>query len=187
MVSEMARWVLVNTKVDPLEVANAWGISESECWDYISDYTDALREAEEKREPLTIQEEMRSWVDIIPNKNNIKIAVIKEKLIDAKTYPDKYDVEKLLMEVKVLTGRVEQITPQDIARAKEHPIQHLVKTTGRRGNVSCPFHKDKTPSFQIKKNNTFTCYSCGEYGDVIDLYQKLNNVSFLQAVEALKT
>ena len=74
----------------------------------------------------------------------------------------------------------------DVERAKEHPIAELLNTQGKRGNVSCPFHKDRKPSLQITKKNTFTCYSCGEYGDSIDLYQKLHNVNFIDAVKALK-
>lgn len=74
----------------------------------------------------------------------------------------------------------------DVEQAKAHPIAELLNTQGKKGNVSCPFHQDRKPSLQIKKNNTFTCYSCGEYGDSIDLYQKLHNVDFITAVKALQ-
>lgn len=77
-----------------------------------------------------------------------------------------------------------QATQVDVERAKEYPITELLNVT-RKGNISCPFHKDRNPSFQIKKNNTFTCHSCGEYGDSIDLYQKLNNKTFIESVKAL--
>lgn len=73
----------------------------------------------------------------------------------------------------------------DVERAKEYPLADLLNTQGKKGNVSCPFHQDRKPSFQITKKNTFTCHSCGEYGDSIDLYQKLHNVDFLAAVKAL--
>ena len=79
----------------------------------------------------------------------------------------------------------DSITQIDIERAKEHPISQLLNVT-RKGNISCPFHEDKTPSFQIRKNNRFTCYSCGEHGDVIDLYQKLHKTDFLTAIKNLK-
>lgn len=77
------------------------------------------------------------------------------------------------------------ITDTDIQRAKEYPIEELLDTKGKKGNVSCPFHEDKNPSLQIKKNNTWTCYSCGEFGDSIDIYMKLHNTDFLTAVKQL--
>jgi hypothetical protein len=184
MVSQTAKWVLVNTNIDPLQVADVWGIPESECWDYITDHARALREADESYDPLQVQKEVAEWVETIPNKNNIRIDAIKEQLIDAKQNPDKHDVPKLLFEVSVLSGRADKTTPEMIARAKEYPIATMLNVQ-RRGNVSCPFHKDLKPSFQIKPNNTFTCYSCGEYGDAIDLYKKLNNCSFNEAVQYL--
>lgn len=78
-----------------------------------------------------------------------------------------------------------QITQLDVERAKEYPLAQLLHTEGRKGNISCPFHDDRKPSFQIKKNNTFTCYSCGAYGDSIELYQKLHQVDFITAVKSL--
>ena len=79
----------------------------------------------------------------------------------------------------------EAIQQLDVERAKEYPLADLLNTQGKRGNVSCPFHQDRKPSFQITKKNTFSCHSCGEYGDSIDLYQKLHNVNFIDAVKAL--
>lgn len=79
---------------------------------------------------------------------------------------------------------VGEINDSMIVRAKEHPIADILNVNPR-GNISCPFHQDKKPSFQIKKNNTYTCYSCGDFGDAIDLYRKLNNTDFISAVKAL--
>lgn len=80
----------------------------------------------------------------------------------------------------------DKITQVDIDRAKEHPIENIFPNPIRRKMAICPFHAEKTPSCEIRKNNTFICYGCGEHGDTIDLYQKLNNVSFLEAVTKLK-
>ncbi len=182
---EEEKWILRNTNIDPLKIANAFGVSENDCWDYLTQYWHALREAEESYDPLAIQMEVRAWVQTIPDHKNIRINAIKEQLIDAKTNPQNHDVEKLLREVRYLKGTEEQITPEMIARAKEHPLEQLLDTKGKKGNVSCPFHKDLKPSFQITKKNTWTCHSCKEFGDPIDLYMKLNNVPFLTAVRAL--
>jgi len=44
--------------------------------------------------------------------------------------------------------------------------------------TKCPFHLEKTPSFVIyTEKNTFYAFCCNEYGDSIDLYAKINNVS----------
>lgn len=81
---------------------------------------------------------------------------------------------------------IDSITDSDILRAKETPIESILPSEVRRGYACCPLHHEKTPSFHIRKDNTFMCFGCQEYGDVIDLYQKLNNCSFIDAVKALK-
>lgn len=184
MVSEQARWVLSHTKVDPLKVAKVWQIPESECWEYLNALTEALNAAEKAHNAPETQKELRDWISTIPDKNEVRRAVLVEQLNEAKKYPNRYDVPRLLRDVKVLTGKIEDLSPESIAIAKNYPITQLLNVT-RKGNISCPFHKDKAPSFQITKRNTFTCYSCGEYGDVIDLYQKIYHTSFLEAVKAL--
>lgn len=174
----------MNTKVDPLLVAKVWGITEEECWDYIYLYNQALSTAEKAHNALQTQKELHEWLNTIQEKDDVKRQILLEKLNDAKIHPKRYDVPRLLWEVSVLTGKAEKITPDMIERAKGYPIYQLLNVT-RKGNISCPFHQDKNPSFHIKKNNKFTCYSCGEYGDVIDLYRKLHHVSLKEAVKAL--
>jgi len=50
----------------------------------------------------------------------------------------------------------------------------------------CPFHDEKTPSFRVTPARGFYyCFGCGEGGDVIKFVQKIQNVSFLEAVEFL--
>lgn len=50
---------------------------------------------------------------------------------------------------------------------------------------SCPLHQEKTPSFTVFNDERFTCFGCGEYGDVIQLYAKLENLSTGQAIRQL--
>lgn len=54
----------------------------------------------------------------------------------------------------------------------------------RRGMVSCPLHKDKTPSMKIYKNG-FRCFSCGWNGDVFDFVMRMDDLSFKEAFMAL--
>jgi DNA primase len=51
----------------------------------------------------------------------------------------------------------------------------------------CPFHDEKTPSFQVTPSRGFYyCFgACAEGGDVIDFLQKIENLSFIEAVERL--
>ncbi|RLP11440.1 DNA primase [Propionibacterium australiense] len=50
----------------------------------------------------------------------------------------------------------------------------------------CPFHDEKTPSFQVTPaRGLFYCFGCGEGGDVITFMQKIDNLSFTEAVQAL--
>jgi DNA primase len=50
----------------------------------------------------------------------------------------------------------------------------------------CPFHKEKTPSFSVHAGRQFYhCFGCGESGDVFSFVQRLENVSFPEAVRAV--
>lgn len=50
----------------------------------------------------------------------------------------------------------------------------------------CPFHDEKTPSFNVTPSRGFFhCFGCSEGGDVIDFVQKIENLSFVEAVERL--
>ena len=51
----------------------------------------------------------------------------------------------------------------------------------------CPFHDEKTPSFQVTPSRgLWYCFgACAEGGDVINFLQKIDNLSFTEAVERL--
>src|SRR5213082_3523343 len=50
----------------------------------------------------------------------------------------------------------------------------------------CPFHKEKTPSFSVHATRQFFhCFGCGVSGDVFSFVQKIENVSFPEAVRAV--
>lgn len=51
----------------------------------------------------------------------------------------------------------------------------------------CPFHEDHHPSLTVNpEKQYFTCFACGEKGDVIHFLQKIERVSFGEAVKKLK-
>src|SRR5919197_669484 len=50
----------------------------------------------------------------------------------------------------------------------------------------CPFHDEKTPSFNVRSTHgTFHCFGCGEGGDVTAFVMKIDHLSFVEAVERL--
>lgn len=50
----------------------------------------------------------------------------------------------------------------------------------------CPFHPDRTPSFEVNdEKGTYYCHGCGAGGDQITMLVKLEGMTFRQAVEWL--
>lgn len=50
----------------------------------------------------------------------------------------------------------------------------------------CPFHDEKTPSFQVTPaKGLFYCFGCGEGGDAIAFLMKHDNITFVEAIEQL--
>ena len=50
----------------------------------------------------------------------------------------------------------------------------------------CPFHKEKTPSFTVSSDKgLYYCFGCGEGGDVVRFVERMENLSFSEAVEQL--
>ncbi|WP_210650778.1 DNA primase [Nocardioides sp. SYSU D00065] len=50
----------------------------------------------------------------------------------------------------------------------------------------CPFHDEKTPSFNVNPaRQFFHCFGCGEGGDVIAFLMKVDGLSFVESVERL--
>jgi DNA primase len=50
----------------------------------------------------------------------------------------------------------------------------------------CPFHDEKSPSFNVTPaRGFFYCFGCQEGGDVIDFIQKIDQITFSEAVETL--
>jgi DNA primase len=50
----------------------------------------------------------------------------------------------------------------------------------------CPFHQEKTPSFNVDPTyQTYKCFGCGEGGDVFTFIEKHENMTFVEAAEYL--
>jgi DNA primase len=87
-----------------------------------------------------------------------------------------------------------RIRDEDIALVRERSSivdvaseQVTLKPAGG-GNLKglCPFHDEKTPSFTVAQaRNVYFCHGCGEGGDVINFVQKIDHLTFVEAVERL--
>src|ERR1700761_7806108 len=90
-----------------------------------------------------------------------------------------------------MPGRIRQ---EDIAAVRERsPIADVVGEYLQLRNAGgnslkglCPFHEEKTPSFNVTPSRgLYYCFSCAEGGDVISFVQKVDSLSFTEAVERL--
>ena len=70
----------------------------------------------------------------------------------------------------------------DIVKVIEGYIR-LRKAGAQNYSGLCPFHKEKSPSFNVQAVKQFYyCYGCHESGDVFSFVQKIENVGFPEAV-----
>ena len=61
-----------------------------------------------------------------------------------------------------------------------------LKRKGRLYGGLCPFHSEKTPSFYVYPDTqSFYCFGCGAAGDAISFAQKINSISYPEAVKLL--
>ncbi|MGH3761794.1 DNA primase [Actinophytocola sp.] len=90
-----------------------------------------------------------------------------------------------------MAGRIRE---SDIAQVRERTrVDDLVgeyvslrRAGGGALKGLCPFHDEKTPSFNVRPTHgTFHCFGCGEGGDVIAFLMKIDHLSFVEAVERL--
>lgn len=61
-----------------------------------------------------------------------------------------------------------------------------LRRAGRVYSGLCPFHSEKTPSFNVNpEKQFFYCFGCGTGGDVISFLMKLENMDFVDAAKHL--
>ncbi|MGY1770724.1 DNA primase [Blastococcus sp. SYSU D00813] len=87
-----------------------------------------------------------------------------------------------------------RIRAADIAAVRERSRidevvgEHLQLKRAGGGSLKglCPFHDEKSPSFHVTPSRgLYHCFGCGEGGDVISFIQKVDHLSFSEAVELL--
>jgi DNA primase len=61
-----------------------------------------------------------------------------------------------------------------------------LKKAGANFTALCPFHKEKTPSFNVNHHKQiFHCFGCGKGGDVFTFVKEYENIGFMDAVRRL--
>ncbi|MCG8609209.1 MAG: DNA primase, partial [Pseudomonadales bacterium] len=61
-----------------------------------------------------------------------------------------------------------------------------LKKAGSNYKACCPFHNEKTPSFNVvPAKNFYHCFGCGANGNAITFLREFDNLSFTEAVEEL--
>ncbi|MGI8994881.1 MAG: DNA primase, partial [Nocardioidaceae bacterium] len=90
-----------------------------------------------------------------------------------------------------MAGRIRE---DDIALVRERSridevvSAHVTLRNAGGGSLKglCPFHEEKSPSFNVNPaRGFFHCFGCQEGGDVITFVQKIEGVGFTEAVERL--
>lgn len=63
---------------------------------------------------------------------------------------------------------------------------HPLRKNGAVYKSTCPFHKEKTPSFVVNPSKgIYKCFGCGKGGDVVSFFMEYESFSFPQSVKYL--
>lgn len=91
-----------------------------------------------------------------------------------------------------MTGRIPQdfiqdlVNRVDIVEIIDSRVQ--LKKIGHRFLAICPFHTEKTPSFQVDANKQlFYCFGCQISGNVIGFLMEYDRLTFVETIEQLAT
>ncbi|MGK0200519.1 MAG: DNA primase, partial [Yoonia sp.] len=90
-----------------------------------------------------------------------------------------------------MAGLITEDTKEQIRAAS--PIQDVIasyigplKQAGINLLALCPFHKEKTPSFNVNPGRqSFHCFGCDAGGDVFGFVMQYENVTFMEALKRL--
>ncbi|MDQ6657203.1 MAG: DNA primase [Actinomycetota bacterium] len=90
-----------------------------------------------------------------------------------------------------MAGRITEADKErvrDANRIEQVVGEYVSLRSAGGGNLKglCPFHDEKTPSFNVRPSHgTYHCFGCDEGGDVFTFIATLEHLSFIEAVERL--
>ncbi len=86
------------------------------------------------------------------------------------------------MESRAAIEKVKSL--QDIVSVVEKYVK--LKKTGKNYSGLCPFHNEKTPSFNVSPDiQIYKCFGCGKSGDIFSFIQEVEKIDFPQALDKL--
>lgn len=67
-------------------------------------------------------------------------------------------------------------------------LSHYNLQPDKNNKLNCPFHEEKTPSFQVyEKTNSYHCFGCGKSGDQIQFVEEKEKITKHQAINVCKS
>ncbi len=90
-----------------------------------------------------------------------------------------------------MAGRIRASDVEEVKRRTnlaELVADHVALKTGGIDSMKglCPFHDERSPSFHVRPSlGYYHCFGCGESGDAISFLQKMDHLTFAEAVERL--
>ncbi len=103
-------------------------------------------------------------------------------------------------QIKTSTRPMPKTTPTGMQNTREeietvranNPVEEVIgryvelRPSGRRLLGRCPFHEDPTPSFVVYvQNQSFYCFGCDIGGDVFRFVERIEHLSFSEALQRL--
>lgn len=162
----------------------------------VSGHTDSLKKAiaDAKRYLIPSQEDTHR-LEALKSLQGVLLKERAEKLADPSKTPFHIDIALKWVDVEIQkekdtllleSKKVENGELKDkITRARTYPIKNLVKVNRQR-KAKCLWHDDANPSIHIYPDHAY-CFVCGKRVNAIDVYMRLNNCSFKEAVEYLSS
>ena len=77
---------------------------------------------------------------------------------------------------------------RDASRIEQVVGEYVALRNAGGGNLKglCPFHDEKTPSFQVSPGRGYYhCFGCDKGGDVFAFLQEIEHLSYVEAVQRL--
>ncbi len=90
-----------------------------------------------------------------------------------------------------MAGRISEADKErvrDASRIEQVVGEYVALRNAGGGNLKglCPFHDEKTPSFQVTPaRGYYHCFGCGQGGDVFRFLQEIEQLTFVEAVQRL--
>ena len=90
-----------------------------------------------------------------------------------------------------MAGRISEADRErvrDASRIEQVVGEYVALRNAGGGNLKglCPFHDEKTPSFQVSPaRGYYHCFGCGQGGDVFKFLQEIEHLTFVETVQRL--